>query len=244
VAGIADTNKGSNHAFITGPDGMGMRDVGALGGGYSQAFGINDAGVVVGQSITAESNFRAFITGANGMGIRDLGTLGGSDSFAFETNAVGQVAGYSSIAPARYHAFITGPDGMGMRDLGTLGGMESAAFGINDTGQVVGRASTAGGEQHAFITGPNGEGMMDLNSLVDLPPGVLLMDAQGINNSGQVIATGIPEPETYALMLAGLGVVGFMARRKKMSGEAFSLGWPVVEVKTRFALQSTVSLFK
>ena len=57
---------------------------------------------------------------------------------------------------------------------------------------------------------------MDLNSLVDLPDGVILTHAIDINNNGQVIATGIvPEPETYALMLAGLVLVGFIARRKK-----------------------------
>jgi probable HAF family extracellular repeat protein len=109
---------------------------------------------------------------------------------------------------------------MGMTDLGTLGGNYSVAIGINDAGQVVGRSGTAAeGLEHAFITGPNGAGMVDLNSLVNLPPGVILAYAFGINNAGQVIAMApaIPEPEVYALFLAGLALVGFMARRKKMS---------------------------
>ncbi|MCV2361543.1 FxDxF family PEP-CTERM protein [Paucibacter sp. TC2R-5] len=33
--------------------------------------------------------------------------------------------------------------------------------------------------------------------------------------TGQVVTTPVPEPTTYALLLGGLGVVGFVARRRK-----------------------------
>jgi probable HAF family extracellular repeat protein len=219
VAGYAVTPSNATHAFITGPTGGGMADLGTLGGKNSYAYGINGAGRVVGNSETATPGAdHAFITGPNGIGMTDLGTLGGPTSLAYGINAAGQVVGYSDTHTAsgdQRHAFITGPNGMGMTDLGTLGGTYSIATGINDTGQVVGYSYTASGEGHAFITGPNGVGMTDLNSLVSVP-GVVLTDAAAINNHGQVAAIGvIPEPETYALLLAGLVLTSVMARRRK-----------------------------
>ncbi len=58
---------------------------------------------------------------------------------------------------------------------------------------------------------------------LDLTPGLysalrLTFDnntAMGFDNFSVTAVPAIPEPETYALMLAGLGVVGFMARRRK-----------------------------
>jgi probable HAF family extracellular repeat protein len=108
-----------------------------------------------------------------------------------------------------------------MRDLGTLGGGFSFGYAINDSGQVVGWTSVAENpyQHHAFVTGPDGVGMTDLNSLVHLLDGWVLIEARGINNAGQVIALGtvafIPEPESYALLLAGLALIGAVAWRKK-----------------------------
>ncbi|WP_371264319.1 DUF3466 family protein [Nitrosospira sp. Nsp14] len=271
VVGVSVTANRQSHAFITGANGMGMRDLGTLGGNYSYAFSINDTGQVVGYSGTTEGNTRAFISGPNGAGLTNLGTLfdsinsklgvshaydindagqvvgrsvsrWGSDhafitgadgagmsdlgtlsgdlsdlSVAHSINNTGRVVGYSATSSGTYHAFITGPDGVGMRDLGTLGGNDSSALGINDAGQAVGRSRMSWGTDHAFITSADGIGMTDLNSLVDLPGGIILTDAVDINNVGQVIAFGvIPEPEAYALFLAGLGLMGVITSRNRL----------------------------
>lgn len=104
-----------------------------------------------------------------------------------------------------------------MRYLATPGESAGYASSVSDSGQVVGTWYNAVDRTpHPFITGPNGVGITDLNSLADMPGGVILTQAMDINNAGQVIAMGvIPEPESYAMLLAGLGLLGFVAGRKR-----------------------------
>lgn len=209
------------NAFITGPMAFpttaGMRPLGQAT--YSTAMDINNEGQVVGywDSPYIPGPDNAYITGPDGNGVSWLGTLGGPFSESTAINEIGQVVGSSWIEMnnSTEHAFITGPDGIGMLDLGTVGGSSSKADDLNDIGQVVGSSQTPAGDWHAFVTGPDGMNMTDLNSLVDLPHGVILNQANGINNRGQVIAVAIiPEPAPYLLMLVGLALVSFIAREK------------------------------
>jgi probable HAF family extracellular repeat protein len=196
VVGRADTAAGQGHAFRW-QDGV-MEDLGALpGGSWSSAYAVNDQGQIVGYGMTGSGLFRAFQADP-GLGLIELGTLGGGNSYALGINAAGQVVGHASTAAAFLHAYLYSAGRM--LDLGTLGGPHSYAYGINGAGDVVGHSWLAGSlATHAFLY-RDGR-MTDLNTLIDPACGWELLEAYGINDSGQIVGLGLVGGRTLAYRL-------------------------------------------
>lgn len=155
--------------------------------------------------------------------------LGDSYSSVDSINNRGEVVGSFSLGGIEYHAFMTGPNGVGITDLGTLGGIHSSASDINESKQVIGSSQTSDGSFHAFLYG-DGK-MTDLSILPEvLNAGWTDLRANAINDLGQIVGSGklngftqafllapvsaVPEPQTYAMLLVGLGLIGFLGRRR------------------------------
>jgi probable HAF family extracellular repeat protein len=155
-----------------------ITSLGTFGGLQSSAYGINNAGQVVGSSDTAGGDYRAFLYSGGQM--QDLGTLSGDSSSAFGINSSGTVAGYTYITapggPANTAFLCSGGQ---MQALGAAG-KASTGYSINDSGQVVGESNSSSGQTHAVLYS-NGQ-TQDLGTLT----GDVFSSARGINNLGQV----------------------------------------------------------
>jgi probable HAF family extracellular repeat protein len=202
VVGSAVTSDGSNHPFLYS-NGQ-MVDLGTLGSSgdswWNSAQGINNAGVIVGTSYNAQGNFFGFVW-SNGK-MTKMGTLGGPWSQANAINNKNQITGlaYTSSATGRLgHAFIATGSGK-LTDLGTIAGSASTTwgFGINDSGVVVGK-STFGNTYHAFVY--SGGKMKDLNKLIPTGSGWVLIEADSINATGQIVGLGTHSGQEHGYLL-------------------------------------------
>lgn len=97
-----------------------------------------------------------------------------------------------------------------------IGGTSIKAFDRN--GNVIGSVANEGFgiEFLGLVTSDNTNKIAGLQfSLVGAEPAGFAIDNLRFGVAGQVIVPGIPEPETYAMMLLGLGIVGLVARRRR-----------------------------
>ncbi len=163
--------------------GLGMEELGTLGGNQSYAYGVSGSGdEVVGWSRNSAGNPRAFLW-TPGTGFQDIGTLGGSDSWAYGISWDGGViVGMSEVTGGgAWHAFRF-RRGQGMEDLGTLGGRDSLANAVSADGSVVvGRAHNPQNQRRAFRWSSL-FGMEDLGTL-----GGFGSEALGVSPGGEVV---------------------------------------------------------
>jgi probable HAF family extracellular repeat protein len=161
-----------------------MTDLGTLGGvgGFSVAKAVNDAGTIVGDSVTAALAPHAFVYSAGVM--TDLGTLGGTMAFAHGINSSGTIVGDSTLAgDVLLDAFVYSNGTM--TDLNVPGRTANyaAARAINDSGTIVGSSTViTSGFAHAFSYS-NGT-FTDLGTL-----GGTTASAVAINSSGTIVGS-------------------------------------------------------
>jgi len=183
------------HAILY--DAEGVVDLGTLGGSSSFAVHINDRGEAVGRADLASGASRAslYVDGA----LHDIGLLpGDTNSFGRSLNNRREVVAQSCrVGSCRgflwWHGYIA--------ELGSLGGTQTNPLFINDRGQVVGtsRTATSGAIGHAFLW-ENGV-MLDLNDQIAPGSGWVLIQANCINASGQIVGNGTLNGQARGFLL-------------------------------------------
>lgn len=164
---------GSNSFF----DGHKMHMLGSLGSGYTVLRGVNDMGVVVGQSQDAQSRYRAF-TWTVKDGMRSLPGAFTADAYA--VNNLSQVVGYMQDVPLQAHARRWNPDGT-LTKLGPETARIATARAINSRGEAVGDGEVTRYNNHAIFWDADGKETVLGNF------GGTYSGAHHINEAGQLL---------------------------------------------------------
>ena len=207
-------------------------DITPQGSLYSIATSINDLGQIVGHSYNPTDLPLATLWN-NGVATQLNNPQGSDYSYARSINDLGQIVGFSQSAGGYERATLW--DNEVATDMTPQGSVGSYAGSINNLGQIVGYSLNANTSYRATLW-DNGVAT-DLNSFLSasaISEGWVLGEAFDINDNGDIVgdayntvsntrrgfllqsvAAPVPEADTSAMLLTGLGLIGFMARRRK-----------------------------
>lgn len=172
---------------------------GTAGGGYGSFLSLSAAGLSDGVNTIATVSGTVLSATEPGS-IAPEGTVG---NFLSAGPTAGTTASLDFGTGVAYISFLWGsPDTYNQLTVSYTGG--SKTFVATDLGLTVGAYAPS---QYVQFTADAGSSITGL-SFTNVPS----IDAFETANYS---VTPVPEPETYALMLGGLGVLGFMARRRR-----------------------------
>lgn len=191
-------------AALTAAVGAQAAVVGSLGGGFGTFLDLSSAGLD-GGSVATLSGGTVYTSDQPFADIPKGGVFGG-DFLAAGPTSTSPASLTFTGAGVDYISFLWGsPDTFNLLTVGsTAPGATSQEFTAMSLGFPVSNGDQSF-SQYVQFTGLNGSKITSLT----------FSSAIDAFESANYSVTPIPEPETYALMLAGLGLVGLIARRRQ-----------------------------